>query len=398
MSGLRVRSLVVLLLGVAGVWAALPGARPTPASAATSASAPARACTVAGSRVVPRSGAWFGVSLDWSRQSLAAYGRRLGRRPAVAVSFVPLPMRAAEGRNLDLAAEQVRGTGGILLVTLEPQGGLGRVTRAVARSVARRMAGYNRRGVPVVVRFAHEMNGSWYPWAQQPRAYVAAFRRVSAAVRRTAPATAMLWAPNYGGGYPFAGGRYQAAAGGADARALDTNGDGTVTGTDDPYAPYYPGDRYVDWVGMTLYHFGNVHPWGENEVPEPGKFAALLTGTYAGLNGDETAVPDFYAEFGVRRRKPVAIPETGALYAPGRGGAAERAVKSAWWNQAFAAETRSRFPRIRMINWFEWDKQEAEIGGRVDWTVTRSATTRSAFRSALPSWLRFAGDVRGCGR
>ena len=24
----------------------------------------------------------------------------------------------------------------------------------------------------------------------------------------------------------------------------------------DPYGPYYPGDEWVDWVGMSIYHFG----------------------------------------------------------------------------------------------------------------------------------------------
>jgi hypothetical protein len=30
-------------------------------------------------------------------------------------------------------------------------------------------------------------------------------------------------------------------AGTVDFKAMDTNGDGTITGTDDPYLPYYPG-------------------------------------------------------------------------------------------------------------------------------------------------------------
>jgi hypothetical protein len=33
---------------------------------------------------------------------------------------------------------------------------------------------------------------------------------------------------------------------------MDTNGDGVVSDLDDPYAPYYPGDAYVDWVGMSV--------------------------------------------------------------------------------------------------------------------------------------------------
>ena len=144
--------------------------------------------------------------------------------------------------------------------------------------LAHLLDGYNRRGTPVFLRFAHEMNGSWHPWGQQPQAYVSAFRRIADEMHRRAPGTAMMWAPNYGGGYPFAGGSYQARSGTAAARALDTDGDGSVTGADDPYAPYWPGRRYVDWVGMSIYHWGAAYPWGENEVPEPGRFTALLRG------------------------------------------------------------------------------------------------------------------------
>ena len=45
---------------------------------------------------------------------------------------------------------------------------------------------------------------------------------------------------------------------------MDTNGDGVVDNLDDPYLPYYPGDAYVDWVGMSVIprtlHFCKVVP------------------------------------------------------------------------------------------------------------------------------------------
>ncbi len=66
------------------------------------------------------------------------------------------------------------------------------------------------------------MNGSRFAWGQQPTAYVDAFRRVAAALHARAPGSATMWAPNYGGGYPFAGGRYKQPADGL----LDTDGDG----------------------------------------------------------------------------------------------------------------------------------------------------------------------------
>src|ERR671938_1847631 len=183
------------------------------------------------------------------------------------------------------------------LLTIEPTLGLSAVTRVMAEDLADRLASYNARGLPIIVRFAHEMNGSWYPWAQQPEAYVAAFRLIADAVHERAPQTAMLWAPNYGAGYPFQGGRFEVQPGTADFRTLDTNHDGLLDERDDMYAPYYPGDDAVDWVGMTLYHWGDAWPWGKNVIPEPGKFVAQLTGTYSGAAGNQRGLPNFYKTY-----------------------------------------------------------------------------------------------------
>lgn len=32
------------------------------------------------------------------------------------------------------------------------------------------------------------------------------------------------------------------------------------------------GDDWVDWVGLSVYHFGATYPWGANTVPERNKF------------------------------------------------------------------------------------------------------------------------------
>jgi hypothetical protein len=337
----------------------------------------------------------FGVNLDWQAKSLARYAEDLGHKPAVSVSFTGFPYTERERQDLQRAAEQIRADGQMMLLTLEPQGGLGSVNGETAGALAADLAEFNAGGVPVIVRFAHEMNGSWYPWSQQPARYGEAFRTVAAAVHAAAPGSAMMWAPNYGGGYPFAGGRFEAKPGTADFAVLDTDGNGVLDMADDAYAPYYPGDDAVDWVGMSLYHWGAAHPWGENELPETGKFAGQLTGTYNGANGDDSPLPDFYGVYGHAHGKPVAIPETAALFAPGAGGDGELAVKQAWWAQLFDSSTAAQFPRLKMINWFEWDKQEAEVKGRVDWTVTNSPEVREAFTSSLPDWLRYA-PARPC--
>lgn len=86
----------------------------------------------------------------------------------------------------------------------------------------------------------------------------------------------------------------------ADLQLMDTNRDGVVNSqgrqfrytdylkkvligyyiTDDPYAPYYPGDEYVDWVGASIYTYGTTFPWSDNISAPPGKFDEILNGNF----------------------------------------------------------------------------------------------------------------------
>jgi hypothetical protein len=358
----------------------------------------ARPCPpIDGRDLAPEVGTLMGVNLEWGKETLAEYAGKLGSRPAVAVSFADFPFAAEDPALIAAAAEQLRQEGGTLLLTLEPQQGLAAVTAERADELAAMLAGFNTSGVPVIVRFAHEMNGSWYPWGQQPAEYIDAFRRVSDAVHGRAPGSAMMWAPNYAGGYPFAGGAHEARPGTAGFAALDTTGDGVITSDDDPYAPYYPGDDAVDWVGMSLYHWGSTYPWGESEMPEDGKFVEQLTGAYDGKNGDDSMLPDFYADYGVRHGKPVAIPETAALVTDGIGDLRTINIKRAWWEQVFDPAVHERFPQLKMVNWFEWNKVEPEVGSAVDWTVVEDAAVRAEFTAAMPEWYLFADEPDDCG-
>jgi hypothetical protein len=336
----------------------------------------------------PAGSAWFGMNLDWANDSVSAVSERLGATPSVWVQFVSFPLDPAQRANLDGFVEQVAAVGGIALLTLEPHAGLGTVTPDAAAELAEVLNGYwVSSGVPTIVRFAHEMNGSWYPWAQQPDAYVAAFRIVADAVHAGAPASAMAWAPNEGSGYPFSGGEFAST----DA-ALDTNGDGAVTNTDDPYAPYWPGDDAVDWVGMSLYHWGLAYPWGENELPANGTFRALLTGGITGAHEGQLAIPDFYATYADGHGKPMGVFETAALYNPAADGPPEADLKSAWWAQVTDERLSADFPRLAMINWFEWRKDESEVGGVIDWRLTADPElARQLLASAPDGWLRFGG-------
>jgi hypothetical protein len=78
-------------------------------------------------------------------------------------------------------------------------------------------------GKEVILRPLWEMNGNWYPWGQKSN-YAAAWRYMHEKI--TAPNVKWLWCPNY---------RF-----------------GTADSAVDP-TPYYPGDKYVDYVGADIY-------------------------------------------------------------------------------------------------------------------------------------------------
>jgi hypothetical protein len=345
-------------------------------------------------RLQPPSGAYFGLNLDWGHETAKEASDALGHTPAVWVQFARFPMDDAVRANVEAFFEQVAGVHGIALLTLEPDAGLAAVTDEVAADLGDLLArAWSEHGVTTFVRFAHEMNGAWYPWSQQPSAYIATFRRVAAAVHERSPSSAMIWAPNQGAGYPFTG-EFTAAPGSADASVLDTDGDGDVDGSDDPYAPYYPGDDAVDWIGVSLYQWGLAYPWGENELPRPHTFEALIRGVDTGAHPNAVAIPDLYATFADGHEKPLAIIETAILYDPSAtSGPKERDLKTAWFEQVFSTATRTEFPRIGMLNWFEWRKMESEVGRVIDWRLAADPSLARSLLDAAPAgWLHFAGD------
>lgn len=337
----------------------------------------------------PKKGVWLGVNPDLSIATVSSVAARLKHRPADVVTWAQIPLRPIDVVNSDAAEGQVRRNGGVMLMTLEPFEGLWKVDPIAIGEVVELLADYNADGVPVLLRFGHEMNGTWYPWGQDPTHYVDAFRAVARAVHAGAPCTAMVWAPNFGRGYPFSasGAAFRT---GADAfAALDTNHDGKLDGYDDPYAPYYPGDAYVDWVGLSLYHWGTTYPWGANVLPEAGKFVQMMNGTYPAMPG-VPAMPDFYRVYAVDHGKAFGIFETAALYSPDRDGATALDIKQAWWRQVFAADVPTRYPRLKLVNWFDWRKYENETHGIVDWSVTTDKSVLAAFIADLPTWAVFA--------
>ncbi|KAI9016932.1 hypothetical protein BC832DRAFT_543226 [Gaertneriomyces semiglobifer] len=130
---------------------------------------------------------------------------------------------------------------------------------------------------------------------------------------------------------------------------MDTNKDGKFDFYDDPYSPYYPGDNYVDWVGLSMYH-------GQPPMSSY-SFYQMFSGDGRGPNVTSPVS---------RGSKPFMVAETAATFHltflsdqsavnPGPG---MLAIKKAWWEQIFNTNFLAKFPKIKGVCTFEFKKDE----------------------------------------
>jgi hypothetical protein len=199
----------------------------------------------------------------------------------------------------------------------------------------------------VLLRLGPEMNGNWMEFGMQPTKYIPLWRKVHAAIKSVSPETAFVWSPNFAPGWPFGsqGGRILGGMLDAeDLAALDTNRNGRLDVDDDPYLPFYPGDEYVDYVGLSFY-------WkGINSLPGPRDYESSINSR------------NFYQDFAVRRNKPMMVSEGGAVLfpdSPMTPGVTELQIKRAWWNQSITSnQFLDRYPQVKLFSLFEFRKVE----------------------------------------
>jgi mannan endo-1,4-beta-mannosidase len=177
---------------------------------------------------------------DWSA--------KVGATPTIAAKFEAFWRRKTVTKFTDEAARR-----GIkrVLVSWEPWKPVS--TRLGVRRVGRPQPRYTNRAIAngvqdryirrfarslstfdgaVYLRFAHEMNGFWYPWSHDPRGYRRAWRHVVDVFRQVgARNVRFVWSVNPS--------LYQASP--AWIRQLQL---------------YWPGKTYVDMVGATVINFG----------------------------------------------------------------------------------------------------------------------------------------------
>jgi hypothetical protein len=231
----------------------LPGPRPWRHDASAASAAPA----------VPPAGRFY-LGVDSAHAGIAGFDQALGLdRPAVLGGFT----KGDNGRVSDVLGTVRTLPGTIPMVSWGVDLRDGKVADGsrdpYLRTQAQAVAAYAK---PVFLRIDWEMNGDWYPeWgsaAMSPEAYVAAWRHIRAVFQQQgATNAAFIWCPNIG----ELGGR--------------------------PWTDWYPGDDYVDWVGLDAY-------------PKPADAAAEVSGA-GGL--------DELATFAASSNKPAMLAE----FAPG---------------------------------------------------------------------------------
>ncbi len=91
----------------------------------------------------------------------------------------------------------------------------------------------------VYLRFAHEMNGNWYPWCLEKlgkQKFVAVYRHVKDVID---------------------------AAGAKNVRWVFSVNAEDVPAGQGPVLSYYPGDTYVDYTGIDGYNWGDTKSWSK---------------------------------------------------------------------------------------------------------------------------------------
>jgi beta-mannanase len=188
-------------------------------------------------------------------------------------------------------------------------------------------------GRPMLINFAPEMNGDWESWGPAVNGntasqYVAVWRHV-VGIFRAAGATNVgwIWDPN------------------------------ALWNSATTYRAYYPGDAWVDWVGMDGYNFGTTTSDGWLSPLQ------IFSGSYASLRA--------------LTHKPIIIEETASAEAGGS--------KSAWIT-SLETEIPKDLPAVRALVWFNRDKE-------TDWRVNSSSAALKSFQHLVASRAWSGGSL-----
>lgn len=261
-----------------------------------------------------------------------AFNRWVKNKLSVVITFVPVDVSPYVRKQfVNEYLDDLWKAGFVPIVTLEPwsieeissskllkNNNLREQFRAWANQFAKWIGPSSQR--KLILRPAHEMNGSWYPWSADAGVNPVEYRRMWRAVYDIFQDKVLcsddirwLWSIN-----------------------AETTADVDV-------AAYYPGDAYVDWVGVDGYNFGGSQDWSVWRNPE-----SVFERAFKKVRNISDA--------------PLSVPEFGCSSI--RDGNIDPVAKSSW-----VADTFELFNKwnVRLASWFNINKE-------TDWRVLDFAT------------------------
>ncbi|GAA5855866.1 hypothetical protein JCM5353_003651 [Sporobolomyces roseus] len=313
------------------------------------------------------SGIHLGFLPNWEQENPQLINRALGDSISIIGDYLNVSPQDYQFRQVDYHLEEVVkiSTGRVKAVYCPAvifSASLDQWTDEMTSNLADAMKKITDRGVVVWLRFLFEMNGGWMPYGLQPDAYVPLFRSVATAVRAASNDTYMLYAPNVWNGP-----------------------------VDDPqqgYQVYFPGEEYVDIVGLSFYSLGEDKAF--NQAPDSDLFRSGFTPFYELFSPKSASSSSNNLK--LTAAYPVVITETSApyyyhippgskyflqqgdtdistplpnltTYSPSQASPPnphiddELYLKATWMVQLTSNTTAARYPNLRAVSWFNYLKK-----------------------------------------
>lgn len=245
-------------------------------------------------------------------------------------------------------------------------------------------------GLPMGLRFAHEMNGSWYPWSAGLQRIVLSDGHTIVPLNNTPAKFIAAWRHVWQIFQDVGANRYTVWIWTPVTSLCTTSG---TCGSYTTYAEDYPGDAYVDWIGLSSYAYGSTSKY---------TFAGTFARSFANLAAVSTK-PVFVAETAAAERvtTPGTAPRTFAT------AESRTALKVQWTQQALAGFLEQGTPGVdnflnagqRVIGFVLFDNYVPNvhsvngIRSETDWRWNSSPQAAAAFRTAIADKRYLGGTM-----
>ncbi len=193
---------------------------------------------------------------------------------------------------------------------------------------------------PLFIRFGHEMNDPYrYVWGPQnnsPEEFVNAWKYIHNYFERAGITNIIwVWSPHIAYGL---------------------------------FEEYYPGDEFVDWIGVGTLNYGTVAPWSEWW-----SFDEIFGNYYPLLEKFD---------------KPIVATEFGSLAVGGD--------RVEWYNDALCAMP-EKYPALKSVLFFHFNADNTLTYKSLDWSIMTDSLITNEIRTCIANWPDSVsiGNLRG---